>query len=102
MPLTLLLGAPANGRVGAVAAADRAGQDCLLLAGSMVLAHRHFLVRLDRGAPGHALTAAVNALTASALIIATGTATWCRSSWLAAVREPVRVALNERFVHDRI
>ena len=67
MPLTLLSGLPAIGMVGAVAAAGWAGQDCLLLAGSMVLAHRLFLVRLDRGAPWHALTAAVNALTAGAL-----------------------------------
>ena len=74
MPLTLLSGAPAIGMVGAVAAAAWAGQDCLLLAGSMVLAHRLFLVRMDRGAPWHALTAAVKALTAGALTIAAGIA----------------------------
>ena len=84
MPLTLLSGAPAIGRVGAVAAAGRVGQDCLLLAGSLVLAHRLFLVRMDKGAPWHALTAAVNTLTAGALIIAAGIATCCRSIWLAA------------------
>lgn len=67
MPLTLLSGPPAIGMVGAVAAAGWAGQDCLLLAGSAVLAYRLFLVRMDRGAPWRALTAAVNALTAGAL-----------------------------------
>ena len=72
MPLTLLSGKPAIGMVGAVAAAGWAGQDCLLLAVSTVLAHRLFLVRMDRGAPWRALTAAVNALTAGALTVAAG------------------------------
>ncbi len=74
MPLNLLSGAPAIGMVGAVAAAGWVGQDCLLLAGSTVLAHRLFLVRMDRGAPWRALTAAVNALTAGALTVAAGIA----------------------------
>ena len=72
MPLTLLSGVPAIGMVGAVAAAGWAGQDCLLLAGSSVLAHRLFLVRMDRGAPWRALTAAANALTLGALTFAAG------------------------------
>ena len=74
MPLTLLSGTPAIGMVGAVAAAGWAGQDCLLLAGSTVLALRLFLVRMDRGAPWRALTAAVNAFTAGALTGAAGIA----------------------------
>ena len=74
MPSTMFSGAPAIGMVGAVAVAGWAGQDCLLLAGSMVLAHRLFLVRMDRGAPWRALTAAVNALTAGALTVAAGIA----------------------------
>ena len=90
MPLTLLSGAPAIGKVGAVVAAGRAGQDCLLLAGSRVLAHRRCLVRLvrlvrlDRAAPWRPLTAAASALTAGALTVAAGIATCCKSVWLAA------------------
>ena len=93
MPLTLLSGAPAIGMVGAVAAAGRAGQDSLLLAGSLVLTHRRCLmrqvrlvrlVRLDRGTPWRVLTAAVNVLTAGALTLAAGIATCCKSVWLAA------------------
>ncbi len=75
MPLTLLLGAPAIGMVGAVAVAGWVGQDCVLLAASVVLAYRLFLVRMDRGAPWHALTATVVAFTAgAALSVAVGIA----------------------------
>ena len=55
-----------------------------MLAGSLVLTHRLFLVRLDRGAPWRVLTAAVNVLNAGALTVAAGIATCCRSVWLAA------------------
>ena len=88
--------------VGAVASAGRAGQDCLWLAGSLMLTHRRCLmrqvrlvrlvrlvrqvrqvrqvrlvrlVRLDRGTPWRVLTAAVNVLTAGALTLAAGIAT---------------------------
>ena len=85
--------------VGAVAAAGRAGQDRLWLAGSLVLTHRRCLMRqvrqvrlvrlvrlvhLDRDTPWRGLTAAVNVLTAGALTLAAGVATCCKSVWLAA------------------
>lgn len=99
MPFNLLSGAPAIGMVGAVAAAGWAGQDCLLLAGSMVLAHRLFLVRMDRGAPWRALSAAVNALTAGASTVAAGITLVARVGavglgwWPAAVPHPASTLL---------
>ena len=58
----------------AMAAAGWAWRDCLLLAGSVVLAYRLFLLRMDRGAPWPPLTAALNALTGGALAGAAGMA----------------------------
>ena len=74
MLLSLLSAAPVIGLVLAVAAAGGVGRDCLLLASNTVLAPRLFLVRMDRGAPWHSLTAADNALTAGALTGAAGVA----------------------------
>ena len=74
MLFSLLSAAPAIGLVLAVAAAGGVGRDCLLLASNTVLAPRLFLVRMDRGAPWHSLTAADNALTAGALTGAAGVA----------------------------
>jgi len=51
----------------AMASAGWAWGDCLLLAGSVALAYRLFLLRMDRGAPWSPLTAALNALTGGAL-----------------------------------
>ncbi len=58
----------------AMAAAAVAWRDCVLLAGSTVLAFRVFLVRMDRGAPWRRLSVAVNCLTAGVLVGAAGVA----------------------------
>ncbi len=49
-------------------------RDCMLLATSVVLAHRLFLLRMDCGAPWRALAAAVNALVAGGLSSLAGVA----------------------------
>ncbi len=51
----------------AMACAAWAWRDCLLLATSVVLAYRFFLLRMDRGAPWRALAVAINALSAGVL-----------------------------------
>ena len=58
----------------AMAAAAVAWRDCMLLAGSSVLAFRVFLVRMDRGTPWRRLSVAVNCLTAGVLVGAAGVA----------------------------
>lgn len=58
----------------AMAAAGWAWRDCLLLAGSVALAYRPFLLRMDRGAPWPPLAAALNTLTGGALAGAAGAA----------------------------
>lgn len=50
-----------------MASAGGAWGDCVLLAGSVALAYRLFLLWMDRGAPWPPLTAALNALTGGAL-----------------------------------
>ena len=57
-----------------MAAAGLAWRDCLLLACSVALAYRLFLLWMDRGAPWPPLTAALNALTGGALAGAAGLA----------------------------
>ena len=51
-----------------------AWRDCMLLATSVVLAHRLFLLRMDCGAPWRALAAAVNAMVAGGLSSLAGVA----------------------------
>ena len=58
----------------AIACAGLAWRDCMLLATSVVLAHRLFLLRMDRGAPWRALAAVINAVSAGALAAGAGIA----------------------------
>ncbi len=58
----------------AMACAGLAWRDCMLLATSAVLAHRLFLLRMNRGAPWRALAAAINAVSAGALAAGAGIA----------------------------
>lgn len=58
----------------AMAAAGWVWRDCLLLAGSVALAYRLFLLRMDHGAPWPPLTAALNTLTGGALAGVAGVA----------------------------
>ena len=74
MPLQRLWGTASTGVVVVMACAAWAWRDCMLLALSMVLAYRLFLLHMDRGAPWCALTAAVNALSAGVLAIGAGLA----------------------------
>lgn len=57
----------------AMASAALAWRDCMLMAISLVLAHRLFLLHMDHGAPWRALTAAVNAFSAGVLAVGAGT-----------------------------
>ena len=57
-----------------MAAVGLAWRDCLLLACSVALAYRLFLLWMDRGAPWPPLTAALNALTGGVLAGAAGLA----------------------------
>jgi hypothetical protein len=59
--------------IGMVCAA-LAWRDCMLFAASMVLAYRLFLLRMDRGAPWPARTAACDALLAGVMAGAAGVA----------------------------
>ena len=74
MKLHRLWGATSTGLVVAMASAAWAWADCMLLALSMVLAYRLFLLHMDRGAPWRAVTAAVNALSAGLLAVGVGVA----------------------------
>ena len=58
----------------AMACAALAWRDCMLLAISLVLAHRLFLLGMDRGTPWRALAAAVHALSAGLLTAGAGVA----------------------------
>ncbi len=74
MPLRQLWGPASTGLVLAMACAAWAWRDCMLLALSMVLAYRLFLLHMDRGAPWRAIAAAVNALSAGMLAVGAGLA----------------------------
>lgn len=74
MKLHRLWGATSTGLVVAMASAAWAWADCMLLALSMVLAYRLFLLHMDRGAPWRALSAAVNALSAGFMAVGAGVA----------------------------
>lgn len=63
-----------TGLVLAMACAAWAWRDCMLLATSVVLAHRLFLLRMDSGAPWRALAAAIDALVAGGLSSLAGVA----------------------------
>ena len=79
------LWAPAGtGLVVAMASAAWAWRDCMLLALSMVLAYRLFLLHMDRGTPWRALTAAANALSVGLLAVGVGAALMAgiAASWL--------------------
>lgn len=72
MPRLMLPGMHALALAGAMAAAGWAWRDCVLIATSAALAYRLFLLRMDRGAPWLALTAALDTLTAGALAASAG------------------------------
>lgn len=74
MPLRQLWSTVSTALVLAAACAAWAWRDCMLLALSMVMAYRLFLLHMDRGAPWRAMTAAVNALSAGALAVGAGIA----------------------------
>ena len=74
MPLRQLWGPASTGLVLAMACAAWAWRDCMLLALSMVLAYRLFLLHMDRGAPWRAIAAAVNALSVGVLAVGAGLA----------------------------
>ena len=67
-----LWGTASTGLVLAATCAASAWLDCMLLALSVVLAYRIFLLHMDHGAPWRATAAAVNALTAGALALGAG------------------------------
>ena len=56
----------------ATACAALAWRDCVLLATSLVLAHRLLLLRMDRGAPWRVLAAVHNALSTGVLTVGAG------------------------------
>lgn len=60
--------------IAVMASAGGAWGDCVLLAGSVALGYRLFLLWMDRGAPWPPLTAALNALTGGALAAMAGIA----------------------------
>ena len=68
----------------AMASAALAWRDCMLMAISLVLAHRLFLLHMDHSAPWRALTAAVNAFSAGVLAVGAGTflITGIAAAWL--------------------
>ena len=74
MSLRQLWGFASTGLVLTMACAAWAWRDCMLLALSVVLAYRLFLLHMDRGAPWRAIAAAVNALSAGALAVGAGIA----------------------------
>ena len=74
MPLRQLWGPASTGLVLAMACAGWAWRDCMLLAVSMVLALRLFLLHMDRGAPWRAIAAAVNAVSVGVLAAGAGSA----------------------------
>ncbi len=74
MKLHRLWGPASTGLVVAMASAAWAWRDCMLLALSMVLTYRLFLLHMDRGAPWRALAAAVNALSAGFMAVGAGVA----------------------------
>lgn len=55
-----------------MASAALAWQDCMLMSISLVLAHRLFLLHMDRGAPWRALAAAINVFSAGVLEVGMG------------------------------
>ncbi len=67
-----LWGSISTALVLAMACAAWAWRDCMLLALSIVLAYRLFLLHMDRGAPWRALAAAVSALSAGAVAVGAG------------------------------
>lgn len=74
MPVKRLWDPASTGLVVVMACAAWAWRDCMLLALSMVLAYRLFLLHIDRGAPWRAIPAAVNAISAGMLAIGAGLA----------------------------
>lgn len=72
MTRTQLWGHAGTALVVATACAALAWRDCMLFATSLVLAHRLFLLRMDRGAPWRVLAAAGNALSAGVLTCGAG------------------------------
>jgi hypothetical protein len=72
MPLRQLWGLISTALVPVMAGAAWAWRDCMLLAVSIVLAYRLFLLHMDRGAPWRALAAAVNAVSAGAVAVGAG------------------------------
>ena len=74
MPQRQLWGPASTGLVLTTACAAWVWRDCMLLALSMVLAYRLFLLRMDRGAPWRAIAAAVNALAVGVLAVGAGLA----------------------------
>ena len=74
MTLHRFWGPASTGLVVAMASAAWAWRDCMLLALSVVLAYRLFLLHMDRGAPWRAVAAAVNALSAGLLAVGVGAA----------------------------
>lgn len=84
MKLHWLWGATSTGLVVAMVSAAWAWRDCMLLALSVVLAYRLFLLHMDRGAPWRALEAAVNTLSAGLLAVGAGAALMAgiAASWL--------------------
>lgn len=69
-----LWGPASTALVLAMASAAWAWRDCMLLALSVVLAYRLFLVHMDREVPWRALAAAVNALSAGFMAVGAGVA----------------------------
>ncbi|MDP1646465.1 MAG: hypothetical protein Q8L71_13400 [Thiobacillus sp.] len=84
MKLHRLWGATSTGLVVAMASAAWAWRDCMLLALSVVLTYRLFLLHMDRGAPWRTLAAAVNALSAGFVAVGAGVAlmTSIAAAWL--------------------
>lgn len=99
MPLKRLWAPASTSLVLAMACAAWAWRDCMLLALSMVLAHRLFLLHMDRGTPWRAVTAAVNALSAgvltigAGLVLLTGIAAAWLGWWLPTADHPAALLL---------
>ena len=74
MKLHRLWGPASTGLVVVMICAAWAWRDCMLVALSMVLAYRLFLLHMDRGAPWRALAAALNALSAGFVAVGVGVA----------------------------
>ena len=99
MSLQQLWGPTSTALVLTIACAAWAWGDCMLLALSVVLAYRLFLLHMDRGASWRAIAAAVNALSAGALAVCAGItlaaaigAAWLRW-WQPTARHPAALLL---------